>query len=441
MIERYSRPRMKAIWSEENKWARTLEIEILACEAQAELGHIPAEALRVIKEKAAFDVKRIEEIERETRHDVIAFLTSVAENVGPESRYIHLGLTSSDVGDTCLFLRTKEAGELILKGLKRLMDVLAGLAGQYQDTVMIGRTHGVHAEPLTFGLKMALWWDECRRDLIRLEEAIKTISVGKLSGAVGTFVHLDPYVEKYVCEKLGLTPAPVSTQVLQRDRLAHFMTTLAILGGSLEKFATEIRNLQRTEIREVEEGFGTGQKGSSAMPHKRNPITAERVSGLARVLRGNCLAALEDMALWHERDISHSSVERIIIPDSTILIDYMLDKFTTLMENLSVYPDRMKQNLEATQGLIFSQRILLELTQKGLSREEAYRLVQRNAMQVWEGEKDFQSLLLEDKEISNWMSQEEISACFDLNYYLRNVELILKRVGCEPQQERAKSLT
>ncbi|MDI6793399.1 MAG: adenylosuccinate lyase [bacterium] len=429
MIDRYTRPRMKALWSEENKWAKTLEIEILACEAQAELGDIPAEAVKVIKEKAAFDLKRIEEIERETRHDVIAFLTNVAENIGPESRYIHLGLTSSDVGDTCLFLRTKEAGELILKDLKKLMNVLAGLAGQYKDTVMIGRTHGVHAEPLTFGLKIALWWDECRRDLIRLEEAIKTISVGKLSGAVGTFVHLAPYVEKYVCEKLGLTPAPVSTQILQRDRLAHFMTTLAILGGSLEKFATEIRNLQRTEIREVEEGFRAGQKGSSAMPHKRNPITAERVSGLSRVLRGNCLAALEDMALWHERDISHSSVERVIIPDSTILIDYMLDKFTTIMENLLVYPDRMKQNLEATRGLLFSQRVLLELAKKGLSREDAYRLVQRNAMRVWAGEKDFQSLLLEDKDISSWMTQEEISACFDLGYYMRNIELILNRVG------------
>ncbi len=365
MIQRYTRPVMGKLWTEEHKFRTLLDIEVLACEAQSELGIIPKEAVKVIRDKAAFDIKRIEQIEAEVKHDVIAFLTNVGEYVGPESRFIHLGMTSSDVLDTGLSVQMKQAGELLLNDLQKLEEVLARRAKEFKYTVMVGRTHGIHAEPTTFGLKLALWYDETRRNIDRLRHAIGTISVGQISGAVGTYEHLDPFVEKYVCEKLELKPAPVSTQILQRDRHAEFMTTLAVIGSSLEKFATEIRHLQRTEVLEAEEYFSKGQKGSSAMPHKRNPITCERVAGLARVLRGNAQAALENVALWHERDITHSSVERIIIPDSCILLDYMLATFTDIIDKLIVYPENMKKNLDLTHGLIFSQSVLARADEKG----------------------------------------------------------------------------
>ncbi|MCK4325972.1 adenylosuccinate lyase, partial [bacterium] len=378
MIERYILPKMGRIWSEENKFKTMLQIEILVCEALARLGEIPREALAKIKEKAGFDLERIREIEAETRHDVIAFLEAVGERVGDESRYIHLGLTSYDIVDTSLSLRMQEAGDLILQDLKKLSQILKRKAKEHKETVMIGRSHGIHAEPITLGLKFALWWKETERNRERMTRAREAISYGKISGAVGTYAHLDPRVEEYVCKKLNLTPAPVSTQILQRDRHAQYLTTLALIASSLEKFALEIRNLQRTDILEVEEYFSRGQKGSSAMPHKRNPIVSERVSGLARIVRGNAQAALENIALWHERDLTHSSVERVIIPDSCILVDYMLNKFIEVMDNLVIYPGNMKKNLEKTKGLIFSETVLLELAKKGLSRKEAYRVVQRN---------------------------------------------------------------
>ncbi|HXG38235.1 MAG TPA: adenylosuccinate lyase, partial [Bacteroidota bacterium] len=355
MIPRYTRPEMGKIWADENKFRIWLEIEILACEAQAKAGIIPVEAVEAIRKKAKFDIRRVEEIEREVKHDVIAFLTNVGEHVGPESRFIHLGMTSSDVLDTALAVQMKQSAELLLAGLEKLKEVLARRAKEFKYTVMVGRTHGVHAEPVTFGLKLALWYAETQRNIERLRSAKETISVGQISGAVGTYAHLDPSVERYVCENLGLKPAPISTQVLQRDRHAEFMNALAVCGSSLEKFATEIRHLQKTEVLEAEEFFSTGQKGSSAMPHKRNPITCERIAGLSRVLRGNALAAMENIALWHERDITHSSVERIVIPDSCILLDYMLAEFTKIVENLVVYPEQMKRNLGLTNGLIFSQ--------------------------------------------------------------------------------------
>ncbi|MFQ6113053.1 MAG: adenylosuccinate lyase [bacterium] len=429
MIERYTRPEMGRIWSDENKFRTWLTVEILACEAQAHLGFIPKQALIRIKEQAKFDQARILEIEETVKHDVIAFLTNIAEYVGPESRYIHLGMTSSDLLDTSLALLMREAGQLLLKDLTKLREVLRRRGIEFKDTVCIGRSHGIHAEPSTFGLKLALWYDEIGRGIKRLEKAIETISVGKISGAVGTFAHIDPRVEEYVCEKLNLKPAPVSTQIVQRDRHAEFLMTLSLIASSLEKFATEIRNLQRTEILEVEESFAKGQKGSSAMPHKRNPITCERISGLARVIRANALAALEDVALWHERDITHSSVERIIIPDSTIALDYMLNKFTNIIENLIVYPENMKRNLEKTKGLVFSQSVLLALANKGMSREEAYRLVQERAMEVWNSGGDFREAILSDQKIRKWLSQEEIEDCFDLNKNLRNIDYIFNRVG------------
>lgn len=431
MITRYTRPEMGRIWSDEQKFKTWLDVEVLACEAQAERGVIPKEAVKNIREKAQFDVRRIDEIEQKTKHDVIAFLTNVGENVGPESRFIHLGMTSSDVLDTALAVQMKQSGELLLSDLQSLSKVLARRANEFKYTVMVGRTHGVHAEPTTFGLKLALWYDQIQRDIERLTHAVKAISVGQISGAVGTYEHLDPFVEQYVCEKLGLTPARISTQVLPRDRHAEFMTTLALIGSSLETFATEIRHLQKTEVMEAEEYFSQGQKGSSAMPHKRNPIACERIAGLARVLRGNAHAAMENIALWHERDITHSSVERIIVPDSCILLDYMIATFTNVMEKLIVYPENMKKNLELTNGLIFSQSVLLALTKNGMKREDAYAVVQKHAMDVWSrrAAKNFKDVLKADTTIAPYMKNGEMDELFDLRKSIRNVDDIFERVG------------
>jgi adenylosuccinate lyase len=429
MIERYSRPEMAAVWTEEHKLRTWLKVELLACEAWAQLGKIPASALETIKQKADFSVQRVAEIEDVTKHDVIAFLTAVGEHVGPDSRYIHFGLTSSDMLDTALAVNLQEASELIIRDLHALLAALKSKAREHKDTVMIGRSHGVHAEPITFGLKMALWYTETRRNLERMEHAKEAVSVGKISGAVGTFANSDPRIEQYVCEKLGLKPAPVSTQIVQRDRHAEFLTTLALIASSLDKFATEIRSLQRTEILEAEEFFEKGQKGSSAMPHKRNPIRSEQISGLARVIRANAMASLENIPLWHERDISHSSVERIIIPDSCILIDYMLARFTNIVKKLLVYPDNMHANLEKTKGMFYSECILLELVQKGLAREEAYHLVQRNAMKVWADGSDFRQALLADPDVTARLTEKEIDACFDLHHHLKFVDEIFQRAG------------
>jgi len=420
---------MGRIWEEENKFRIWLEIEVLACEAQAALGIILSSAAQVIREKAAFNVSRIEEIEREVKHDVIAFLTNVGEYVGPESRFIHLGMTSSDVLDTCLAVQMKQSGEILLADLQRLAEVFARRAKEFKTTIMVGRTHGIHAEPTTFGLKLALWFDETRRNIDRLRGAVERISVGQISGAVGTFEHVSPRVEEYVCEKLGLKPAPVSTQILQRDRHAEFMTTLALIGSSVEKFATEIRHLQKTEVLEAEEYFSKGQKGSSAMPHKRNPISCERVAGLSRVLRGNALAAMEDVALWHERDITHSSVERVIIPDSCILLDYMLSLIEDVIDRLLVYPDNMLKNLDRTHGLIFSQSVLLALTNKGMKREDAYRVVQSAAMDVWNTGRNFKEVLLSDDEVTKALASCDLDELFSLKKSIRNVDYIFERVG------------
>jgi len=429
MIERYTRPEMGAIWSDENRFSIWLEIEILACEAQAKLGVIPEEAVREIRDKARFDVKRILEIEEVTKHDVIAFTTNVAEYVGPASRFIHMGMTSSDVLDTCLAVQLKQAGELLMKDLVALHDVLARRAQEFKYTICIGRTHGIHAEPVTFGLKLALWYEESKRNIDRLQHAIDGIAFGMISGAVGTFEHLSPDVEVYVCEKLGLKPAPVSTQVMQRDRHAEYMTTLAIIGSSLEKIAIEIRHLQRTEVREAEEYFSPGQKGSSAMPHKRNPIISERLCGLARLLRGNAMTAIENNALWHERDISHSSVERVICPDSTITLNYMLHLAVGMMDKLLVYPENMKKNFEITHGLPFSQTVMLELVRKGLTREESYALVQRNAMKTWETTTPLRTMLESDAEVSALLSDVELDALFDGSRMGKNVDVIFQRCG------------
>lgn len=429
MIDRYTLPEMKSIWSQDNKFRKWLDVEICVCEALTEKGLIPDDALKEIKEKANFTVERIEEIEAVTNHDVIAFLTCVAEYVGGASKYIHLGMTSSDVLDTALAIQIKEAGEHIMQRLLNLRAVLLEKAKEHRYTIMIGRTHGIHAEPITFGLKMLLWVAETDRNIKRLENAIDTVSAGKISGAVGTYANIDPSVEEHVCARLGLKPAKVSTQVLQRDRHAEFMSTLAVIGSSLDKFATEIRNLQRTDILEAEEFFKKGQKGSSAMPHKRNPITAERVSGLARLLRGNAMVAMENVPLWHERDISHSSVERVVIPDSTITLDYMLYKFIDVMQNLIVYPENMKKNIESTHGLIFSQRVLLALVDHGLSREKSYELVQRNAMQSWKKGTDFRQLLLADEEVMSVLSEAKIDEVFNYDYHLKHVDDIYKRFG------------
>lgn len=428
MIPRYTLPEMAEVWSEENKLRKWLQIEILAVEARVERGEVPAEALREIKEKASFDPARVREIEETVHHDVIAFLTNVAETVGESSRYLHYGMTSSDILDTGLALQMREAMDLIIAETSSLASLLREKALQCRDMAVVGRTHGVHAEPMVFGQKLALWAFETARNLRRLREAREVISCGKLSGAVGTYAHLDPVVEEYVCRKLDLRPAEVSTQVLQRDRHAQYLASLAIAGASLEKFALEIRGLQRTEVLEAEEPFRAGQKGSSAMPHKRNPVLCERICGLARILRANALAAMENVALWHERDISHSSVERVIIPDSTTLLHYMLVKFQGVLRDLRLHPGNMRRNLELTRGLIFSESVLLALVDKGLTREEAYALVQRNAMESWASGRELLSLLLEDAEVTALLSREELEACFDLQVHLRNVELIFERL-------------
>jgi adenylosuccinate lyase len=429
VIPRYTRPEMGNIWEDQNKFQIWLEIEILACEAQAELGVIPREAVKVIRDKAAFSISRIEEIEREVKHDVIAFLTNVGEHVGPESRYIHLGMTSSDILDTCLAYQMKQAGELLLVDLRVLAEVLARRAKEFKSTIMIGRTHGIHAEPTTFGLKLALWYEETKRNSERLQSAIERIAVGQISGAVGTFQHINPTVEEYVCGKLGLKPDPVSTQVLQRDRHAEYLAVLAVIGSSLEKFATEIRHLQRTEVSEAEEFFAKGQKGSSAMPHKRNPITCERIAGLSRVLRGNALAGMENVALWHERDITHSSVERVIVPDSCILLDYMITLFTDVIDRLVVHPESMVKNLERTHGLVYSQSVLLALENKGMSREEAYRIVQDVSMSAWETGTRLRDVLAMRPEVTNVLSAAELDALSDPQHAVRHVDQIFKRVG------------
>lgn len=428
MIPRYTRKDMAAVWEPENRFRKWLQIEIFACEAMARLGLVPPSALKEIKRKAGFEVSRIEELEKTVKHDVIAFLTAVSEQVGPAARYLHWGLTSSDVLDTSLAMQLVEAAELLETDLEGFLQVLKRLAFEHRTTVMVGRTHGMHAEPTTFGLKVALWYAEMERDQERLRRAKETVRVGKMSGAVGTFAHLSPEVEAYVCRKCGLKPAPISSQIIQRDRHAEFFTTLALIGTSIDKIGVEIRHLQRTEVSEAEEPFTQGQKGSSAMPHKRNPIGAENLCGLARVLRGNALASLENVALWHERDISHSSVERVIAPDSTILLDYMLDRVTRLMDQLVVYPENMKANLERTRGMIFSEGILLKLVQKGLSREEAYALVQKAAFRSLQEKEDFQGILLKDRPILRYLNARDIQECFDLSHTLRHVDAIFQRV-------------
>ncbi|MCP2519336.1 adenylosuccinate lyase [SCandidatus Aminicenantes bacterium Aminicenantia_JdfR_composite] len=431
MIKRYTRPEMGGIWEEENKYQKWLDVEIAVCEAWCELGKIPSESLKKIKEKASFSVERIHEIEKVVKHDVIAFLTSVAERVGEDARYIHLGLTSYDVVDTAFSLLIKESLEKIIKETNELKEIIKEKALEYKNTVMVGRTHGVHAEPITFGVKLLVWYEEMKRHIERLERALKIISVGRISGSVGTYIHLDPRLEEIALKKLGLEPAKISTQVLQRDRHAEVLSTLALLCSSLDKFAVEIRHLQKTEVLEVEEPFTRGQKGSSSMPHKRNPVRAERISGLARIVRSNVQSALENIALWHERDISHSSVERVIFPDSFILTDFLLAEMKDILKNLIVYPERMKQNIFLTKGLIFSQRLLLALTEKGLSREKAYELVQRNSLKSWEEKKEFKELVKQDKEIIQYLSEKEIEDCFSLEPYLEKIDYIFKRVLSE----------
>lgn len=428
MIKRYTRERMGQLWSEENKYQTWLKVELLACEALAELGEIPHEALQQIKERARIDPQRIEEIERETRHDVAAFVSQLEEVVGEAGKYIHLGLTAYDIVDTALSLQLREAAGIIIEDIDNLMEVIREKALEHKETVMIGRTHGVHAEPITFGLKLALWYEEMRRHRRRMERARETISVGRIAGAVGTYANVPPSVERSVCERLGLKPAPVSSQIIQRDRHAELFTALALLASSIEKFAVEIRHLQRTEVLEAEEPFVEGQKGSSSMPHKRNPIGAENLSGLARLVRANSLAAMENIPLWHERDISHSSVERVIAPDSTIVVDYMLARFTTILRGLQIYPERMKENVELTKGLIFSQQLLLALIRRGISRQDAYGWVQRNAMQAWKEGRDFRSLVLKDEDIARTMREKEIEGIFDLNIHLKYVNEVFERV-------------
>ena len=419
---------MAGIWEPENRYRKWLEIEIYACEAHGEMGTIPMEAVERIKKKANFDTARIDEIEKVVKHDVIAFLTSVADFIGEDSCYVHLGLTSSDILDTSFAMLLKEASDLIIDDIKFLMEAIRKRAFEHKETPMIGRSHGIHAEPVTFGLKMALWYDEMRRNLRRMESARETISYGKISGAVGTFANIDPRVEEFVCRKAGLKPAPCSTQIIQRDRHAEFFTTLAIIASSIEKFSVEIRHLQRTEVLEVEEFFSKGQKGSSAMPHKRNPVLSENLSGLARLIRGYAVSAMENVPLWHERDISHSSVERVIGPDATILLDFMLERCRGLIENLVVYPENMLKNLNLMRGMIFSQRVLLKLADRGVSRGRAYELVQRNAMKVWEEGKDFQEELLADPDVLLYLSESEIKDAFDFKYHLKHLNTIFTRV-------------
>jgi adenylosuccinate lyase len=440
MIERYSRPAMKRVWSDENKFNKWLDVEIAVCDAWSELEVIPRKAMPKIK-LARCNIKRMEEILKETHHDMTAFLGSVAESMGEESRFIHLGLTSSDVMDTSTSLQLVEASDILAEGIKELIEVIARRAIEFKYTIMIGRTHGVHAEPITFGLKLAVWLDEMRRSQRRLAEAKKMIAVGKISGAVGTYATVQPEVEEKACAKLGLQPAPISNQILQRDRHAQFVTTLAIIASSLDKFATELRGLQKTEVHEVEEPFAAGQTGSSAMPHKRNPELCERVCGLARLIRGYSVTAMENVALWHERDISHSSNERIILPDSCLALDYILNLFTTILDGLQVFPKRMKKNLELTKGLVFSQRVMLALIEKGLSRQKAYELVQRNAMKAWKGSRSFLTLLKRDSEVVAVIKPKDLESIFDYKYYLGHVNEIFNRLGLTEAQWRDKSAT
>jgi adenylosuccinate lyase len=431
MIERYTRPEMGAIWTEENRFRAWLEVEILACEAWAELGVIPKEDVVKIRQNASFDIARIKEIEEETRHDVVAFTRAVSETLGEERKWVHYGLTSTDVVDTALSYLLKQANDILLRDLENFIAVLKEKAIEHKYTVMMGRTHGVHAEPTTFGLKLALWYAEMERNLERFKQAAETVRVGKISGAVGTYANIDPFVEQYVCEKLGLQPAPISTQTLQRDRHAHYMATLALIATSIEKFAVEIRGLQKSETREVEEFFAKGQKGSSAMPHKRNPIGSENMTGMARVIRGYMLTAYENVPLWHERDISHSSAERIILPDATIALDYMLNRFTNIVKNLTVFPENMKKNMDRTLGLIYSQRVLLALIDTGMTREEAYDLVQPKAMEAWEKQVPFRSLIEADEVITSRLTKDQIADCFDYNYHLKHVDTIFERLGLQ----------
>lgn len=430
MIERYTRPEMGAIWTDEARFQAWLDVEIAVVEAQVELGMIPKEALAEIKAKAKFDVNRIKEIELEVKHDVIAFLTNVNENVGDAGRYIHKGMTSSDVIDTALALNMIKAGKLLQVGLNRLHDAILLQVRKHKHTITIGRSHGIHGEPTTFGFKMAVWLEEVRRHQIRLQQAIDMISVGKFSGAVGTFSNITPTIEEAACKLLGITAAPISTQIIQRDRHAQYVFTLALIGSSLDKFATEIRHLQRTDVLEAEEPFTAGQKGSSAMPHKRNPVGSENISGLARLLRGNCLAAMENIPLWHERDISHSSVERVILPDSTILLDYMLHRFSGIIEDLVVYPENMRRNMDVFGGVIFSQAVMLKLVEKGLAREEAYKLVQSNAMAAWnKNGSSFHDNLLKDDRVMKLITKEEIETCLSPDNYLKNIDAVFTRLG------------
>jgi adenylosuccinate lyase len=429
MIARYSRPEMARLWSQDAKYEAWLKVELAVCEVYAKRGIIPAEALGRIKAAARVSASRIDEIEATTRHDLIAFLTNLEESIGADSRYVHIGMTSSDVVDTAQALQMVAASDLLLAGLERFREALRSLAVRHKETLCVGRTHGIHAEPMVFGLKPALWFTEAGRNLERLRRAKEAVGVGKISGAVGTFAHIDPDVEEEACRLLGLEAAPVSTQIVQRDRHAEFCSTLAIIAASLEKVATEIRSLQRTEILEAEEPFTEGQKGSSSMPHKRNPVSCEQVCGLARLVRTNSLAALENVALWHERDISHSSVERVILPDSTLLVDYMLHQMTRIVEGLQVYPERMRENMERSFGLMFSQRVLLRLAETGLPRQQAYEIVQRNAMRAWRERAPFRAFLAADPEVTVRLTAADLDACFDPTWYLRNVDAIYKRAG------------
>lgn len=429
MIERYTRPEMGAIWTEENRFKAWLEVEILACEAWSELGAIPKDDVKLLRENASFDIERIKEIELETRHDVVAFTRAVSETLGEERKWVHYGLTSTDVVDTANSYLLKQANDILQADLERFVEILKNKAIEHKYTVMMGRTHGVHAEPTTFGLKLALWYAEMQRNLERFKAGRETVEYGKISGAVGTYANIDPFVERYVCEKLGTKPAAISTQTLQRDRHAHYMSTIALIATSIEKFAVEIRGLQKSETREVEEAFAKGQKGSSAMPHKRNPIGSENMTGLARVIRGYMMTAYENVPLWHERDISHSSAERIILPDATIALNYMLNRFGNIVKNLTVFPDNMKRNMDRTLGLIYSQRVLLALIDKGMAREEAYDTVQPRAMQAWDEQVQFRTLIESDDKITSLLSSEEIEDCFDYNYHLKNVDVIFERVG------------
>lgn len=429
MIERYTREEMGQIWSEQNKYDAWLEVELLVCEAWAELGIIPKEDVQKLRQKASFSVERIYEIEQETRHDVVAFTRAVAETVGEERKWIHYGLTSTDVVDTALSYLIKQANNIIQRDLENFIEILKNKAIEHKHSVMMGRTHGVHAEPTTFGLKIALWYEEMKRNLERFKEAAERVQFGKLSGAVGTYANIDPYVEEYVCRELGLSPSPLSTQTLQRDRHAEYLSVLALIATSIEKMATEIRGLQKTEVREVEEYFAKGQTGSSAMPHKRNPIASENMSGMARVVRGYMVTAYENVSLWHERDISHSSAERIIIPDATIAVNYMLNRFMNVVKNLTVNKENMEKNIDATNGVIFSQRVLLSLVEKGVSREEAYSIVQPLAMKAWEEEIHFKQLLEKDNRVQELLSKDDIDSCFDKTYHLKNVDFVFERLG------------